>query len=369
MVFFGVLSVDVSTAAGTASFSLSPSSGSYNINTNFTVTVYENSGSDAVSAVEADLAYDQAKLQFVSTDTSTSAFDVSSVSSGGSGYVNFQRSKTGTLTGNQIVGKVTFKALLGSGTTSVTFAPSSAISTSGNTNIWDELTTGGTYTMTTPAPVSDSSPSVGTTSSSSPSAGSVAKSKPSSTTADSSSGAEAEKNNSSESVVANNDSTSTSYLVSVKIVNSKGKPQVGIDVALGSNYAKTDSTGVASFSGITPGSYKVNVQGGKIMGDSTIVVDGTKSTKQVQHFELKLKAVLGLPILLEVGGGIVLVIIIGYLLLHKTSFRQMLGKLSGKSSVPDKHPAPTSTVFSGSVIQPTVVSTEANVKESKLQSY
>ncbi len=370
VVFFGALLVNISSAAGTASLSLSPSSGSYSINTNFTVTVYEDSGLDTVYAVAAYLEYDQAKLQFVSIDTSTSAFNDTGVSYGGNPpYVNIERKKTGSpLTGKQIVGKVTFKALVNSGSSSVTFVGSSILRTPDDINVWNESETGGTYTMTTPAPApsGSSSPSGGTTSGSSPSAGSTTTSKPSSsTTAKSSPSTATQKDNPAEPVAVNNDPGSSTYSVSVKIVNSKGKPQKGTDVALGSNSAKTDSTGVASFSGIAAGSYKVSVQGGKVMGDSTIIVDGSKSTNQVQQFEVRLKPGLNLPILFKVGGGIALVILIGYFLLHKISPRHMWGKLSGRSSGPEDNPAPTATAFVGSVIQPTVVSPQAGIQQPK----
>ena len=44
-----------------ASFTLSPSSGSYAINSNFTVAIYENSGTQAVNGVNLGLIFDKTK--------------------------------------------------------------------------------------------------------------------------------------------------------------------------------------------------------------------------------------------------------------------------------------------------------------------
>lgn len=110
-------------AAGNATLSLSPSSGSYKKGATFAVTIHENSGSTQVNAVEADLTYSTSKLQFVSIDTNSSAFDIGARGIGGSGSVEISRAKSGgSLTGDQIVAKVNFKALAGSGSTSITFA-------------------------------------------------------------------------------------------------------------------------------------------------------------------------------------------------------------------------------------------------------
>jgi hypothetical protein len=162
------LALHLAVAAGSATFSLSPSTGSYDINTNFTVTIYENSSAETVNAVQADLSYDASKLEFVSINTSGSAFEVPAAGSGGGGSITIQRGKIGTLTGSQIVGSVTFKVLVGTGSTAVTFANSAQIVRStDSTDIWDHDPTGGTYTLTGAAlpaqPVSGSTSSSSTT--------------------------------------------------------------------------------------------------------------------------------------------------------------------------------------------------------------
>ena len=163
-----------SQAAGNASLILTPNSGSYDQNTNATLTVYEDSGTENVNAVDVRLTYDAAKLQFVSINTTGSPFDFCTEKSGGSGNVTITCAKLGGGVANkQLVGKVTFKALAGSGSTAVSFGSNSHIvRSSDNTDIWNGNTTGGSYNLTTPAtppPASGSSSSPSSGSSSSPS--------------------------------------------------------------------------------------------------------------------------------------------------------------------------------------------------------
>jgi chitodextrinase len=141
-------------AAGDSLY-LAPTAVTQSLGSNFTVTIHENSGTDAVNAVEADLAYDQTKLQFVSISTTTSAFDLSAVSGGGSGSVKIARAKSVTsLTGDQVVATVTFKALA-LGNTTVSFVSSSAIVSSTNNSNVLVATNPGIYTIadTTPPTV------------------------------------------------------------------------------------------------------------------------------------------------------------------------------------------------------------------------
>lgn len=139
-------------AAGTATLSLTPASGTYNISTNFTVSVYENSGTVATPGVEVYLNYDATKLDFVSADTTGGVFtDCPVAPSGANGTVSFQCLKYGsTFTGSQKVGNVTFRAKVGTGTTAVTFGSQSAIYDASSANVWNAVTTGGTYTLATP---------------------------------------------------------------------------------------------------------------------------------------------------------------------------------------------------------------------------
>jgi chitodextrinase len=61
-------------AAGAATLSLTPSSSTVALGSNFTVTVNENS-TDTVNAVQSNLTYPTSTMQFVSVDYTTSGFD------------------------------------------------------------------------------------------------------------------------------------------------------------------------------------------------------------------------------------------------------------------------------------------------------
>src|ERR1017187_1426880 len=96
-------------ATGSTTLYLSPASSTTTVGSTLAVTVRENSGSTAVNAVEADLSYPSALLQYSSTDFSTSAFEIGAGSTGGSGSITMARGTVNSsLSGDQIVGIVTF---------------------------------------------------------------------------------------------------------------------------------------------------------------------------------------------------------------------------------------------------------------------
>jgi hypothetical protein len=146
-------------ASSSDSLSLSPASGTYTMGNTITLTVTETSAStDAVNAAEADLAYNSSELHFVSAACSTT-FSLSAEATGGSGSVSLAcATPNTTVTGAKTVGTVTF-TVIGGGTSVVTFAGTSGIILASNqTNTWDGVTTGGTYTLATAPSTSITSP-------------------------------------------------------------------------------------------------------------------------------------------------------------------------------------------------------------------
>ena len=134
-------------AAGVGTLTLTPATGNISLGSNVTVTITENSSTTAVNAIEADLTYDQTKLEFVSIDTSTSPFNgLVARATGGNGTVFLADGTTTPTTGSQIVGTVTFKAI-GTGSTTIAFAASSGIAESTNNTDILGTTTGATYTI------------------------------------------------------------------------------------------------------------------------------------------------------------------------------------------------------------------------------
>jgi chitodextrinase len=131
-------------AAGT--LSLVPNTGSVALGSSLTLTIKANSGTDEVNAVEADLTYDQTKLQFVSIDTSGSAYGLQAVNSGGGGSVSIARANQVNLTGDQVVAVVTF-TVIGSGSSNVNFAGTSALIRASDTANILSVKNNGTYTV------------------------------------------------------------------------------------------------------------------------------------------------------------------------------------------------------------------------------
>ena len=175
-------------AAGSASYSLSPSGGSYGQNSSFTVQVHENGS--AVNVVTAKLTYDASKLSCTGVGGS-SAFPQTVTATCGNGTVTISRyigpyDNPTTVSGDQVIGSINFTAIASSGTATVSFASGSQIA-SGGSNIWNGSTTGGTYTLTAPAtvPPANTQPTQGSTSNSSNISSKTASTKTSSNAADS----------------------------------------------------------------------------------------------------------------------------------------------------------------------------------------
>lgn len=144
-------------AAGSATISLSPASQTINQNTNFTVSIFENSGTEQVSGVQANLSYDVTKLDFVSIDNTGSLFgDLGSSlpDSISGGVIKMTRIIPGgnpPVTGNQLVTKVTFKTKTVLGATAVNFAAGTTIGRTDSTDILG-TSNGGNYTVQDPPP-------------------------------------------------------------------------------------------------------------------------------------------------------------------------------------------------------------------------
>jgi hypothetical protein len=359
-----LLSSSVAMAAGSATLSLNPNSGSYNKDDSFTVSIYEDSGAETVNAVQANLTYDAAKLQLTAIDSSSSAFDIKAAESGGGGTINIARAKIGGLSGNQIVSKLTFTALVGSGSTAVNFANSSAIvRASDNTDIWNHDPTGGTYTLTTPTSSTPPTTAPPTTTKS----GTTTKPKASNIT--NSPSTAQQQANPSEPVPANvvTTTTNSTFFVAIKVIDSKGKPVQNATVKLGSDSSKTDINGLASFSNVSAGSYKVTVDATKVKGKSTIVVDASRPATEVQEFQIKATAKYNWELYAGIAGAILVVLIIlglwkgggGYLSKQKANHHHGLDAMPKVEVGTPETPAPKAQVSSGTdndnVLKPTVI--------------
>jgi hypothetical protein len=137
---------------------LNPASVVLGANGTFTVDVRENSSTTAVNAVQANFSYPTGLLTFVSIDTTGTAFSIQAENTGGSGQVKLGRGTTTAVTGDQLVGKVTFQAGATGGAATLAFVSGTAlVSSTTNQDILGSLaaTGGGTYTIDTAAPTAN----------------------------------------------------------------------------------------------------------------------------------------------------------------------------------------------------------------------
>lgn len=327
----GVIGVRLSFGAGTATLSLSPASGSHEINSTFTVAVVENSGSQSVSSIEANLTYDPSKLQFVSINNNGSPFSTCFGAQGGGGSVTTGgcTSLGSSATGSQTIANVTFKVLAGSGTTSVNFASNSTLLQPDDTDIWNGNTAGGTYTLTTPATGGGGGGSTGGGGGSTSTGGSG--SSGSTSTAPKSGGSTSANpgtsNGGSTSATSQNSDTSqtpaynlednnpfTNNMIAVKVTDEAGKPVAGANVKLGDNEAISDASGIASFINVAAGKYKVTVKTANKEITKEIDVQDQPGG-QVQQFAVELKQpfnwllIIPAVLLLAIIAGVVFLII------------------------------------------------------------
>ncbi|HWB38628.1 MAG TPA: hypothetical protein VG604_00090 [Candidatus Saccharimonadales bacterium] len=113
--------------AASGSISLSCDDSTVASGQSFVVAIYMNGGGNAVNAVEADLSYPASQIQYVGFSATGSAFEIGASSGGGGGTVTIDRGTTGGVKGSALVGTVTFKALVGSGSATINVASSSSL--------------------------------------------------------------------------------------------------------------------------------------------------------------------------------------------------------------------------------------------------
>ena len=336
-------------AAGTASLTLSPSSGSHKGGDTITLTVTENSGSTAMNTVEADLSFDASKLQFVSASGAGTSFsNLSATGTSSTAKIVSYTSPVslggpGSLTGSHAIGTVTLKVktVSASNSTSVTFADSSGIaSAADSSDIWDHSPTGATFSLTAPASGGGTTNNTKTTTTKKTTTTTTG-TKVSTTTA------ATQKANPAAPVAASViTSSSSNYLVTVKVVDTKDRVVSGASVTLDGKTSKTDSTGLAGFSNIPAGNYTVSVKSGKVQGKATINVSSDQPTNVAQQFEVKTKPRLNVALYGGIAAAVVVLIIV--LVLWRGGMAGKLPKLGNHNLDAASGPAPTVVSTSGS---------------------
>lgn len=140
--------------AASATLYLSPGSSSVAQGATLIVNIRENSGSEPVNSVQANLSYPANLLDFVKINDG-SAWGVKAENSGGGGSVRIARGAFSAVSGDQLVASVHFKAKTSSGSATINFASGSqVISANSNSDIM-AAANGGTYTFKAPAPAAE----------------------------------------------------------------------------------------------------------------------------------------------------------------------------------------------------------------------
>lgn len=141
-------SASVVDAAG--SIYLSPAGASIAKGSAFNVSVRVNTGGFSVDTVQANLSYPTDKLDFLGLSYSGSAFGIQAQSSGGGGSIKIGRGNLSAVSGDLLVGTITFQAKTSSGSGTVSFTGGTEADKAGKVIV--SATGSATFTFTEPAP-------------------------------------------------------------------------------------------------------------------------------------------------------------------------------------------------------------------------
>jgi len=263
--------------------------------------VYEDSGATQVNAVQANVNYDATKLSATLTASSAagSPFNFPAEQTAGGGVVKVGEASLGSnVTGRQIVAKITFK-VLATGTTSMSFDGASQIDepvensdgSSNSVDIWNHSTAAGSFTLAaavvTPPPTSTGGSSTTTTPTKSSTSTTTKTSTPTQSTTPTTTTTPTPAATTPTTTATTPAATAAGVNVSITVLDAQHKPVSGATVALGGQTQKTDSTGKALFTGVSPSSYKVSVTAGGYHAVTTSLDVSSASDTAAQSISLK----------------------------------------------------------------------------------
>ena len=290
-------------ASGDASFTLSPSSGSYQTGSTITVSVSETSTSgDNVNAVQANISYPTSLLQYDSISL-TGPFTLCGQQSASGGIVGIGCASTSTVSGAQNVASVTF-TVEAAGTATLTMSSGSDIDNTSGTSVWNGTLPSASYTLSTPSTGSGGNSGGGTSGSSGSSSGSSGSSKsgssgsttkatstpassstPTTTTTGggSTNGGSTTPTKSTLTTTGSDTTTpqptTASGSVTVSVTNADGAPVANAKVVLDGRFTEyTNTQGKAGFSAIATGGHTLQVTApGKTTTQETITLSGDQN--------------------------------------------------------------------------------------------
>lgn len=107
---------------------ISPSSQNVSVGDEFTAAIWVDVGSNYVNAVQANVSFDNSKLQYLSVDSSGSAFGLEAQTAIDGSTIKIARGNIGSsLTGNNYVATVRFRAVDSVRKSQLSFASGSAV--------------------------------------------------------------------------------------------------------------------------------------------------------------------------------------------------------------------------------------------------
>ena len=133
-----------------ANFYLSPTALTVNQNQQFSVDVIVNTGGDSVNAAQANLSYEANKLEVIAISSTNSAFEIEAENSASAGSINIGRGTLTAKSGDLLIATITFKALLGSGSTTLNFTSGTEALRVSDNAVLTSTSAGGNYSFTTP---------------------------------------------------------------------------------------------------------------------------------------------------------------------------------------------------------------------------
>ncbi|OGY25768.1 MAG: hypothetical protein A2Z11_01125 [Candidatus Woykebacteria bacterium RBG_16_43_9] len=116
----------------------------------FSVGVRVNTGGAKVDTAQANLFYPADKLDYLGVGYGGTAFEIQAQSSGGGGSVKMGRATLSAKSGDLLVGTITFRAKVSSGSGTVSFTSGTEADLAGSVKV--SATSSGTYNFTKPAP-------------------------------------------------------------------------------------------------------------------------------------------------------------------------------------------------------------------------
>lgn len=378
-----VFIVKSSGAAGQGVLSIKPANGGKVKDSTFTSTIYADGKGEPIAGVNVIVNYNTSQLQFLSLDTSVGSWKTCPQPSGSNGTITISCAELGgSVSGENPVATISFKVLASQGNTVLTFGDNSKMSAVDRSNVWNTNTTGATYSLSAPVTPpttggggggsgggTSSGGSGGGTSSGGTSSGGSSKpatgttKKPTTSAPAASAPAAATPTIPAGSEVAPTAITNT--LVAIYVTDKEGNAVAGAKVWIDDQQALTDALGIATFTDISAGKYKVKVDSKDGVASQEIVV-GNGGDDGALRVDLKVKPKTN--ILLFVGLAVILILLAVLATLakrmhykKKEASRRFGGMRATVSDMSKKPSTPNDTVA-------TVITPKADDEEESLGS-